>query len=660
MNKYFSLIFVFLIIISCFVPTKSIRAANYSENLLNHFRNRESIIVFETSNYLAPEIIEKSDQILNSEFALIGKPPVKLPIDLAWNENPYNDRSWEWSLHTMQYIDYMVERYKLTKELRYLQRAEDLIMDWISDNSPPPSKGKSIPYNPPSEFSWHDHTAALRAQSWLPFFEVWVKSDLCNENEFKIFIRAIMITAEFLSSEKFYKKANNHGIDQDISLIGIALTFPEFKQSQSWLALGQKRLEQQITDTISQNGVHLEHSPGYHLTTLNHLNKAFSMTKKHNLPISENQYISETLDRMGRFAAYLIKPDGRLSMFGDTSYSGGPIDETHPLLSQYAPNDPILKYVLTRGKEGKPYKNVIFQDEGYVIFRDLSADNSKFSDSFYLMFTAANNKGWIHKHMDDLSFILFAYGHDLLIDPGKFTYNYDTPGHKYVTSRRAHNVVTVDNNNYLSAGTTIDKYFCNEQCAMIKASYRVHPDFSHERTLLYLRPQSLILVDEIQEIKKTSSQSANHTFEQLFHFAPNMSTQIEKEGTIVKGIVPDSDQKSPGITITQLNDGLKSAEIICGSDNPMQGWVSLSYGSLIKAPVAKFIAKGSEAVFVTHLSVAGDQDAEEKNQGLSPQLIKLDEEDVIIHLYINEQWQKVHIIKGEKFEVLISEASRVQ
>ena len=654
MNKYFPLHLAFLIAIFGLAQTRTIQAANASENMFNYLQKRDAINVFETFNHLDPESKKKTDQIIISEFSFLGKPPVKLPQNLAWNENPYNDRSWEWSLHAMRYIGDLVESYKFTNELRYLQRAEDLVLDWMSDNYPPPSQVKPLSFTPPSEFSWHDHTTAVRIQSWLPFFEVWVKTDLCKEDELNSFIRGVMIHAKYLSDEKFYRKAHNHGIDQDIALIGIALTFPEFKESQYWLALGQERLKQQLLDTVSENGVHLEHSPGYHIRTFNCLSKAFTIAKKFKLPISEDQYFSKTLGNMGRFAAYIIKPDGRLAMVGDTGYST-PVDATHDFLSQYAQKDPILNYVLTRGKEGKPYKNVIYQEEGYAIFRDAFDNDSEYGDSFYLMFTAANNKGRAHKHMDDLSFILFAYGHDLLIDPGKYTYNYNTPGAKYIVSRWAHNVVTVDNENYFSPAAAIDKYFSNDQCDMIQASYKVHPNFMHQRTLLYLRPQNVILIDEIKALNKTSA-SENHTFEQLFHFAPNIKTQIDKQGSVVKGVVPNSDQNTPAITITQLNDGKKSAEIICGSDDPMQGWVSLSHGSLTKAPVAKFMGKGVEATFVTCLSITKESTDEGKTIKIqSPELITVDNENAIIHLYLNNKWQKVHVFKSNIFKAVISD-----
>ena len=148
MNKYFPLIFAFVLIIFCFAQTESIQAASSSEGLLNHFRMRDPINVFQPSSHLSSEIIKKSDQIIISEFSLLGKPSVKLPENLAWNENPYNDRSWEWSLHAMEYIGDLIESYKFTHEIKYLQRAEDLVLDWINDNCPPPSHVAQLPFCP--------------------------------------------------------------------------------------------------------------------------------------------------------------------------------------------------------------------------------------------------------------------------------------------------------------------------------------------------------------------------------------------------------------------------------------------------------------------------------------------------------------------------------
>ena len=135
-----------------------------------------------------------------------------------------------------------------------------------------------------------------------------------------------------------------------------------------------------------------------------------------------------------------------------------------------------------------------------------------------------------------------------------------------------------------------------------------------------------------------------------------MKTQINKQGSVVTGIVPNSDQNTPRITITQLKDGLYSSEIICGSDNPMQGWVSLSHGSLTKAPVAKFMGKGVEASFVTCLSITKESTDEGKTIKIqSPKLITVDNENAIIHLYLNNKWQKVHVFRGENFKAVISD-----
>ena len=88
----------------------------------------------------------------------------------------------------------------------------------------------------------------------------------------------------------------------------------------------------------------------------------------------------------------------------------------------------------------------------------------------------------------------------------------------------------------------------------------------------------------------------------------------------------------------------------------MQGWVSLSYGSLTKAPVAKFMAKGVEASFVTCLSITKESSDEGKPKEIKlPKLIKFDNENAVIHLYLNNEWRKIQIFRGKIFKAVISD-----
>lgn len=60
------------------------------------------------------------------------------------------------------------------------------------------------------------------------------------------------------------------------------------------------------------------------------------------------------------------------------------------------------------------------------------------------MIVDAGPFGTGHQHEDALTFELSAYGERLIIDPGAYRYNYDSPWRKFMVSSLAHNTLAVD------------------------------------------------------------------------------------------------------------------------------------------------------------------------------------------------------------------------
>lgn len=96
-------------------------------------------------------------------------------------------------------------------------------------------------------------------------------SPLADPDEVLVVLYAVQRHAEMLASPDFYTEAHNHGVDQDRALMEIAVAFPEFSDSGAWVSLAANRLRGQIESTVSPEGVHLEHSPAYHLCQMKRL-----------------------------------------------------------------------------------------------------------------------------------------------------------------------------------------------------------------------------------------------------------------------------------------------------------------------------------------------------------------------------------------------------
>ena len=97
---------------------------------------------------------------------------------------------------------------------------------------------------------------------------------------------------------------------------------------------------------------------------------------------------------------------------------------------------------LQRVLKGSNRLNAIYPDGGVAIFQNMWDENTP----FYFLFTTAYHSN-VHKHADDLSFLLTYGKTDYFVDSGKYSYN-EHEYRKYFRSTLAHNTITVDGKSY--------------------------------------------------------------------------------------------------------------------------------------------------------------------------------------------------------------------
>jgi hypothetical protein len=88
----------------------------------------------------------------------------------------------------------------------------------------------------------------------------------------------------------------------------------------------------------------------------------------------------------------------------------------------------------------------VFVDSGYAVLRSNWESDEPFVDARYLVFDAGHIGAGNHGHLDALSIEVAAYGHPLLVDPGRYTYHAkgDINWRLRFRETRAHNTLSVD------------------------------------------------------------------------------------------------------------------------------------------------------------------------------------------------------------------------
>jgi hypothetical protein len=535
----------------------------------------------------------EADELMASRYSFQDFPTVTLKENLGWDEDPLRDADWSWELHGMAFSALLARAYAETGNLSYLERAEALILDWIRDNS-------AYAMRPPSEFSWNDHTTAIRLVSWLYFWEVWSHSPLFEQRKMETVVGSMLAHADLLADSTFYWPKHNHGIDQDRTLLAFALVFPELDTSDEWKALALRRLALQLTQTISPNGVHLEYSPGYQLATMAKVEDIDGMLQAFSLEEALGLDLPGLLSKMSRFAAAVMKPNQEVAPLGDTPRY--PLD-AYPILSEaIAKGDPWLTYPTSGGASGILRDTVLaYPEEGYAMIRDFAGGTLSYAQSLYLLFAAASHEvnadspERSHKHFDDLSFILSYRGRDYLIDPGRYSYMTDER-RDYVVSSLAHSVVLVDGMGFTGMDSSLDYFATEPDYTVIRGSHRNYRDFEHARWVVHVKPAKLIVIDEM---RPRAPGVGLHEFQQIFQLASDLDVEVTADGMGVVATPPPS-QAAPGLRIEQLH-GTSETRVVSGQEDPMLGWDSPAHGVVVPTPVAVFSTSGERAVYVTLL-----------------------------------------------------------
>ncbi len=217
-----------------------------------------------------------------------------------------------------------------------------------------------------------------------------------------------------------------------------------------------------------------------------------------------------------------VMPDGTLPMFGDTDHE--PIASIardtlepacaalrDPRLLAALPVKPNLRTVLLGLAPGPaveaaaPGGSAVFRGAGHAILRTAGPAGLTAATTF------GEHGGW-HGHYDKLSFVLYGFGHELGVDPGRARpMDYSAPEHEgWYKATWSHNSVVVDRASQRQARGKVELYAATKDHAAIAlSSNEAYPGVTYGRVLV-LSPSYLLVLDEL-------SSDADHRFDWIYH-----------------------------------------------------------------------------------------------------------------------------------------------
>ena len=583
----------------------------------------------------AGRAVEEAEQLCRHIVELLGYGPLELGTEINWHRDPLTGRVWErrfWrdynlpqdcsagdpktihELNRHQYLPRLAKAYLLTGEERYAAEALQQIESWIEQN--PPGMG----------IHWHSSLEiGIRAISWMWTLFLLIDSLSLEEAP------ALRIGASlFAQLEHVYRHTsvfsspNTHLIGEAAALFIAGLVFQNsFRPAAAWLDRGAELLAMEAGKQVLSDGVYGELSSYYHCYALDFYLQALILADQNAFRFPEN--VRRTAGSMLDFLLHVTRPDGSLPLIGD--------DDGGRALALVQKNYRSFRDALCLGsvlflREDFKHQAGEFAEEAlwllgpeaHEIYSLLRAKTPAANQAFYPRagYWIARS-GWDppashlifdcgglgmgaggHAHADALSLSLFASGRELLVDPGTFIYNGAPEWRSYFRSTRAHNTVVIDDQDQAAAADTFrwkTKLPCRvlEHLARPEIQYldAEHAGYSrdrqgviHRRRLLQAAPGHWIVVDDFRGC-------GAHTFDLCYHFGPGAQLSLVRQNG-GRELAISAAYGDAALHLCICASGPLYADFICGSSDPIAGWISHQYGQ--KLPSTAFRARLESAV----------------------------------------------------------------
>jgi len=549
-------------------------------------------------------LVRRAERIVAGRYDLLGFVDVPLGDVPRWHRDAINGieaprRHWSaipyldaktvgdhkivWELNRHQHLVVLAQAYWLTGDVRFAQRIELHMVDWLREN---PAK---------SGINWASSLEiAFRSIAWL-----WV-SHLLGEDgglrpETRAQMRACLLlqgahVEQYLST---YFSPNTHLTGEALALVYLGGAFSGLPCGRRWMERGHQILRRELTRQIHPGGVYFEQSNSYQRYTCEFALHYLALAKAFELDVATE--VSDRVRTCCRLLRWQMAADGTVPAIGDDD--GGRLMPGARDPHAVAEVLQLSSWVLGDSQVQLGHGETAFQsawlggeaairwstetatapdgsalsclgDGGMLIVRDGRAASA---DVWVLDAGPQGEGTGAHGHADALSVWLSSAGRQVLIDAGTFTYS--GPARNGFRESLGHNTVVVDGASLAEPEYpfrwrtmaqsrlvhSIESNGCVSWCAWHDGYERLADPVRHQRAFLTVPGHFALLLDRIFA-------RALHLMDARFLLAPALTLRLvdAQYGTIACG------EGDPVIDIRVIGHGvtLESHEI---SVSPMYG-----------------------------------------------------------------------------------------
>ena len=410
--------------------------------------------------------------------------------------------------------------YAITGEEKYARRAADILLGYAD-------RYRKYPYHASSKIgTWARRSgghieeqtldeAGMMSRSIAPAYDLLKAGDFLTSEEDRAVREGLLVPMLENIEKNRAGKSNWQTWHNAAILAGGAVLGDESRVERALTAPGNGFAEQ-MRISVTEDGMWYENSWGYHFYTLSAMIKIAESARR----IGVDVWSHPRFKRMFTIAPAYAMPGGRLPRLGDDvnsslgsaagrlefAYHAYRDPQMEPYLSKKPTWDSIMLGRATGNTGPVPkQKSRDFPAAGHVILRS----GGKKEITSLLTY---GPYGGFHGHLDKLSFVLYAHGKELGVDPGRArSQAYRLPIHRnWYKATLSHNTVTVDGKSQKGAsGELLEFEVRPEKITVVAKCDKAYPGVTHVRRLEQT-PNELRIVDEL-----TSDEE--HRYDWFYH-----------------------------------------------------------------------------------------------------------------------------------------------
>lgn len=373
-------------------------------------------------------------------------------------------------------------------------------------------------------------SAAKRLAQLVGAFSVFRTAPGIDAGDLVAYLSGVHATTAFLAGVMQIHVSNNWYMSMARSVHAAAVFLPEFSSSPAWEWFAMRSAERFLRAFLKGDGVYREPAFNYQAYVADMLNSVIAVADANGRAVPD--YLAQAADWIADSLFATRQPNLEPAAIGDTpnDYAGTSAIRRSGVRNSW----PDFTWVASGRTQGTAptLPSTVFPISFAVQRSGWDAD------ARYMLINNQNSSYTAsHRHPDDLSVVMSAYGRPLIVDSGVGDYS-DTPTNNWMRRETAaHNTIEVDGRAQTAGvARTTSLWRSNGGLDIYRGATMGYQPLKHDRAVYFVKPGYWIVSDDL-----TGGTDA-HNYRQLWHFPgdPVTVNPTTKVATVGFDTVPGS------------------------------------------------------------------------------------------------------------------------